>query len=487
MAGLNIEYKWKAFIAVGLSLVTMVMSMSISAVALPSIAADLGISLKMVSWVVIANSLTVTAILLPLGRLSDLIGRKFFLCGGLIIFFAGGLMCGFSNSIGFLVASRVIMGVGGAMGQAVGTAIVVSVFPSSERGKGIASQTTAVAVGGALGPVFGGLILEFFDWQTLSFFISTLSIFSFSLGFYILDDSKIGSFQSKDRVYDWAGAIFSGLAMLALVISINNPFEFHLYGFTPFGLMIALLFLILFVVFELRTNSPIMNLKLFKDPVFRYASITRIVGFMGRSSLFILLPTYLMNIKNISPGSVGLIMLFSAVGMAVGAQSGGRLSDRYGHWRFTVLGFVLAIVTCMFIALFDANTSLVYILIILLFNGFSMGFWATPNQVATMSSVPRESFGTIGAFVNLTRNIGNVVGQALVISVISLIMVSEGFNVQLSEVGEVSGSTESFVFGWKIAYIAVIAITIIGLISAILTKSQNYENREIYEDTKKNS
>ena len=83
-------------------------------------------------------------------------------------------MCGFSNSIGFLVASRVIMGVGGAMGQAVGTAIVVSVFPSSERGKGIASQTTAVAVGGALGPVFGGLILEFFDWQTLYFFISIL-------------------------------------------------------------------------------------------------------------------------------------------------------------------------------------------------------------------------------------------------------------------------------------------------------------------------
>ena len=108
-----------------------------------------------------------------------------------------------------------------------------------------------------------------------------------------------------------------------------------------------------------------------------------------------------------------------------------------------------------------------------------MGFWATPNQVATMSSVPRESFGTIGAFVNLTRNIGNVVGQALVVSVISLIMVSEGFNVQLSEVGQISGSTESFVFGWKIAYIAVIAITIIGLLSAILTKPQNYENREI--------
>ena len=471
---LNIDYKWKAFSAVGMSLVTMVMSMSMIAVALPSISAFFGSSLQIVSWVVIANSLTVTAVLLPFGRLSDLLGRKLILTSGLLFFLIGSLMCMLANNIIFLIFSRVVMGLGGAMAQAVGTAIVVSVFKKNERGKGLGSQSTAVALGGALGPVVGGLILQFYAWQAVFICIFIMATISFIWCLLVLKDSKIGSPKVKDNKFDLIGAVFSGVAMFSLVLSMNNPFDGLLfYLVTLISFSIFLFFLIIFIQNQKKSESPIIDLKLFLDPVFRYASITRIIGFIGRSSLFILMPIYLINIRNLQPAMVGIILLGSAVGMGIGAQMGGRLADIYGHRRFTIIGFLLAIITGVFIANFNLQTSLILIVIILLFNGFSMGVWATPNQLATMNSVTKEKYGSVGAFVNLTRNTGNVIGQALATSIISFVMIYKGFDVELSEVGKIPKTTDAFILGWEIAYIFVIIITFVGLISAIMTKPKN--------------
>jgi MFS family permease len=185
------------------------------------------------------------------------------------------------------------------------------------------------------------------------------------------------------------------------------------------------------------------------------------------------MPVYLINIRNLQPAFVGIILLGSAIGMGIGAQMGGRLADVYGHRRFTIIGFLLAIITGVFIANFNLQTSLILIVIILLFNGFSMGVWATPNQLATMNSVTKEKYGSVGAFVNLTRNTGNVIGQALATSIISFVMIYKGFDVELSEVGKIPKTTDAFILGWEIAYIFVIIITFIGLISAIMTKPKN--------------
>ena len=149
---------------------------------------------------------------------------------------------------------------------------------------------------------------------------------------------------------------------------------------------------------------------------------------------------------------------------------GGRLADIYGHRRFTIFGFVLAIITGIFISQFEVNTSLIYIIVILILNGFSMGIWATPNQLATMNSIPKEKYGSVGAFVNLTRNTGNVIGQAIVISIISFVMALQGFDIELSEIGKIPNTVGAFIFGWEIAYIFVIIVTFIGLISAVMTK-----------------
>ena len=160
-------YKWKAFAAIAIAFTTMVMSMSMVFLALSAIAEDYGVTLRSVTWVVIAQALTISALMMPMGRLADIVGRKKIHLTGLVLFAAGALFTAFAPTFGLLIVARIVMATGNAMGQSVGMAMVISVFPDNERGKAIGSQTTAVAVGGSLGPIIAGLVLQVAPWETL--------------------------------------------------------------------------------------------------------------------------------------------------------------------------------------------------------------------------------------------------------------------------------------------------------------------------------
>jgi MFS family permease len=255
------DYKWKAFLAVALSLFTMVMSMNITILALPVIARDFAVTLREVSWIVIAFSLTVTALLLPMGRLSDLIGRKKTLVSGIGLFIVGSLVCYLAESLFMLILGRVVMGIGASMGQGVGTAIVVSVFPQHERGKAIGSHTTVVAIGSAGGPVMAGVLLQFFPWQVIFLAVAVPAVLAFFLGLLILDDARIGSFQAEDTVFDWTGACLSALLMLFFVLTLNSPFPSENdFWILLIGIPGTLILLRTFIFWELKTGSPLLDL-----------------------------------------------------------------------------------------------------------------------------------------------------------------------------------------------------------------------------------
>ena len=153
-------YRWKAFAVISIPLTTSVMSMSMVFLALSAIAEDYGVTLRSVTWVVVAQALTISALMMPMGRFADIIGRKKVHLIGLVIFAAGSLFTAFAPTFGLLILARVVMATGNSMLQAVGTAMIISVFPDNERGKAIGSQTTAVAVGGASGPIIAGIVLQ---------------------------------------------------------------------------------------------------------------------------------------------------------------------------------------------------------------------------------------------------------------------------------------------------------------------------------------
>ena len=473
----NAWYKWRAFWAVGLSLVTMVMSFSILFLALPAIADDFGITFREASLLVIAQSLTVSALMVPLGKVADMIGRKKFHLIGLVLFGGGAIACAFATDLMFLIITRVIMSIGSSMGQAVSTAITTSVFPASERGKALGSQTTAVAIGGAAGPIVAGATLQFLPWQALFILMAIPTGIAFLWGLYILRDERIGSFSGSERPpYDWLGAGLSAVATAIIILTITNPFALDwdspiiISGaFAGVGTLVA------FIWWQLKTPNPMVDLRLFKIRVFKYAILTRYFAFMRSSATLFVLPIYLVAFRGWSEIVASGVMLLQAIGMGVGAQVFGRLSDRFGTRPFMVGGFVVLVFTGIALATLSETTPIYYIASIVLINGLAQGAWSAPNASATMGAVPQSSYGLVSAIINLTRNLGNVSGQAIITAIIAGVMVARGFDIPLGELGDTPEAGTAFLDGWGYAYFAATAIVGLALITSFLTKPKSSE------------
>ena len=469
------NYKWKAFAAIGISLVTMVASASMVFVALSQIAEDFDVNLRAVSWVVIAQGLTISAFILPMGRLADIVGRRRVHLIGLLIFGGGAVFTALAPSFGLLILARVITAIGNSMGQSVGTGMVISVFPDSERGKAIGSQTTAVAIGGASGPIIAGLVLQFLPWQAL-FWILTVPIgIAFVAGYFILDESRVSQRRQGERPpFDWVGAIVSAATITITVILINNPFGAAIVS--PLilgGAATALSLLALFIWWELRTDSPMLELRMFRNLIFTMAVGARFLGFLGTTAVRFLMPIYLLSVRDIGEAAVGGVLFLSSLGLGIAAQTSGRLSDRFGERPFAVTGFAVLVLTSVVFFMFTVDTPMWMVMAVLLVNGLAMGLWNVPNNSVIMGSVPRESLGVVGALTNLTRNVGNVAGQAIASTVVVGVMVADGFDIPLGKITGDPAASASFMKGWKFAYILVTAFSLLGLLLSILTKPKH--------------
>ena len=468
----NDSYKWKAFTAIGIAFVTQVMSMSMVFVALSSIADDFGITLRAVTWVVIAQALTISALMMPMGRLADIVGWKRIHLTGLALFGAGAVFTAVAPAFWLLIVARVVMATGNAMGQSVGTAMVVSVFPPVERGTAIGSQTTAVSIGGASGPIVGGLVLQVLPWEAMFLMLIVPISIAFVAGYLILDDERLKQDRSGERPpFDYGGAALSALAIVLLVITINNPLGVSwLSPLILGGLGTVVLLFVAFVRWELRTHEPMLELRMFRNRVFSMAILARYLGFLGTTVTRFLMPIYLISLRSMEEAAAGGILFLSSLGMGIAAQSSGRLSDRFGPRPFGIFGFSVLIATSVPMAFFTADTAMWIVALLLFVNGLGMGLWNVPNTSVIMGSVPAGSLGVVGAFTNLTRNVGNVTGQAVASGVVVAIMAANAFDVPLSEIADSAGAGDAFIDGWRVAYLLVVVYSVIGLGLAIMTK-----------------
>ncbi len=441
--------------------------------ALGAIADDFNVTLSTVSWVVIVQSLVISALMMPMGRLGDIIGRKRIHLLGLIFFGSGALLTAVASTFSILIISRIITSIGNAMGQSVGTALVVSAFPKTERGKAIGSQTTAVAIGGASGPIFGGFVVQFLPWEAMFLILLIpVVICFFAALFFLKADNQSETQKSIKNPFDGVGAFISAVAIVLLVVVINNPFGFN---WISIEMLIAsatfLLLMTIFVIWELRIKVPMLQLRMFASRNFTLAVLTRLFGFGGATAVRFIVPIFLISLLQLNEAAAGAILLLTSVGMAIGAQISGRMSDRIGPRPFAISGFFLALITTFAMIFVGRDTSLVLLGFILLFNGLSMGLWNVTNNTVIIGSASDSELGVIGAFTNLTRNLGNVTGQALSASVVAGVMLSSGFDVPLNEIGNDLAAGDSFLSGTRVAYLLVSGITLISLVLTIFTKS----------------
>ena len=221
---------------------------------------------------------------------------------------------------------------------------------------------------------------------------------------------------------------------------------------------------------ELSTRAPMLELRLFNNAVFSMAVLARLFGFMSMTVSRFLIPIYLISLRGMEEAAAGGLIFLTSLGMGVAAQGSGRLSDRFGTRPFAVAGFAVLLLVTLPMALFDGSTPIVAVALLLLGSGIAMGMWNVPNNSAILGSVHPSRLGVVGALTNLTRNAGNVTGQAMAAGVVAGVMAAGGFDIPLSEIAGTPGAASSFIDGWRFAYALAVALAILGLVLAVRTK-----------------
>ena len=215
------SYKWWAFAALGIGTFQSVIAHNSIIVVLPVIADHFDTDLATVQWVVLAELLVLSSLLMPMGRLSDIVGRKQIYTVGLVVFLTGLVLAGFSTSITSLVMAKTLQGVGSAMSQGTAMAMIVSSFPGAERGKALGLNMSVVGAGGITGPVVGGILAGTLGWRWV--FLSSVPVGIVALIVaYVVLDSRLYARDTQRPKFDWLGAALSTGTLVTLLLTVTN-------------------------------------------------------------------------------------------------------------------------------------------------------------------------------------------------------------------------------------------------------------------------
>jgi EmrB/QacA subfamily drug resistance transporter len=462
------NYKWWAFGAIAIGTFSSVVDYGSVNIALPSIARHFVTDIPTVQWVVIGFLLTIAALLLPMGRMADLLGLKKVYIWGSLVLILGAALAGSSSNLPMLIGSRILQGCGAAMTQGIGMAIVTRAFPGSERGKAIGFMMTTVGVGAIAGPALGGLLVDLLGWRSVFFANIPLVALGVVLGVLVLDGSQEGRKAPgrQERGFDWAGAALSSGILLIFLLTITNG---HRYGWTSPAIMLSVLgfiaLLSAFVWWELRCPSPMLNLRFFQRMTFSFGVSAAFLTFLGSSAILFLTPFYLQRVLGYSAREAGLVVVPGAICMALLGPIIGRLSDRFGWRPFTIGGLALSTTGLIFFSRLTEESSLFLVVPALVLHSSGMGVFYSPNTSSILSTVERESYGVVSAFLNLVRNAGNVTSVAFATAIVTVTMGTMGFEPSLNAVRGGSGSAVSHAFtaGLRNAYMSMAGLLLLAM------------------------
>lgn len=402
--------KWFVMAAVGMSILLSTIDGTIVNVALPTLVRDLSTNFPTVQWVVLAYLLTQATLILSVGRLGDMLGKKPLFVVGLVIFTAGSVLCGLAFNVYWLIAFRMVQAIGAALMLALGMAIITEAFPPQERGRALGISGSIISVGIVIGPALGGLIIDSLSWRWIFFVNLPVGIVGTWMALHYIPGLKPGG---KQR-FDYFGAVTMFISLLALLLALTWGQQLG-FGAPQILLLFAvsIIFLVLFIVIEWRIKQPMIDLHMFRNNLFSMGLITGFITFVCIAGAVILLPFYLENMLGYSPRNVGLLMAAVPIVMMVVAPVSGSLSDRFGTRPITVIGLVILVAGYYAMTTLNAQTSAVGYLLRLLPVGIGMGVFQSPNNSAVMGAVQRERLGIASGLLSISRVLGQIVGIAV--------------------------------------------------------------------------
>ena len=408
--------RWWVLVVLSASLLVIGLDNTILNVALPTLQSDLGSTSSQLQWIVDSYMLVFAGLLLTAGALGDRFGRKRALAFGLTVFGLGSGLSALATSPDMLIATRALMGIGGAFIMPSTLSIITAVFPPDERPKAIGAWAAVSGLGIAIGPVAGGYLIEHSSWHAI--FLVNLPFVAAALiaGRFLIPESKDPSAPRLD-VPGFALSI-AGLTTLVWAI-IEAPSRGWTDGTILAAFGVAAVVLGAFLAWELRAREPMLDVRLFRNPRFSGASGAITFVFFALMGSMFFLTQYLQDVLGYSALGAGLRVSPVALGLVIGGPLSAKLAARFGTRVVVAAGLVLVAAGLSIATQFEAGTGYGLVLMHLLVMGFGMGMAMAPATDSVMGSVPVDK-ASVGSAVNdTTRTTGGALGVAILGSLLA--------------------------------------------------------------------
>jgi EmrB/QacA subfamily drug resistance transporter len=395
------------------SFLTPFMSSSIN-IALPATGKEFSMSAVLLGWVPASYLLSSSIFLIPFGRIADITGRRRVFLGGITLHTCSSLLCGLSPSLGLLIGAWVLQGISAAMMAGTGIAILTSLFPAGERGRVLGINTASVYVGLSLGPFIGGILTQQLGWRSI--FLANVPLGGLMIILVVMKMRGEWT-ESRGARFDVTGSCIYAIALLALM-----------YGFSLLpdvtGAVLAacgLVLLLVFVLWELHAESPVLDINLFRrNRVFAFSNLAAFINYSATFAVSFLLGLYLMYIRGLNPQQAGLVLLAQPVVMAAGSPFAGKLSDRIDPRIVSSAGMGVIVCGLLFFVFLSAATPFPLIIAALGFLGFGFALFSSPNTNAVMGSVERTVYGVAAGTLATMRMTGQTVSLGITMLVFAM-------------------------------------------------------------------
>ena len=404
--------------SLSLSMLLSSLGTSIANVGLPTLAQAFGASFQQVQWVVLAYLLAITALIVSVGRLGDVMGRRRLLLVGIFLFTLASVLCGLAPTLRLLIAARAVQGLGAAIMMALTMAFVAGTVPKERTGSAMGLLGTMSAMGTALGPSLGGVLIAGLGWQAIFLVNVPLGIVAWVLAHRYLPADCRGEKMGRAR-FDNLGTLLLAVTLVAYALAMTlgrgsfGPLNGALVLTTALGA-------VLFVLAEAKAASPLIRLAMFRDPGFSASLAMNALVSTVMMSTLVVGPFYLARALGLNEAIVGIVM---AVGPLIAILSGvpsGRAVDCWGAPSMAIVGliamaagaFALSVLAAMFgVAGYVAA-------IVVLTPGYQL--FQAANNTAVMANVHPDQRGVISGMLSLSRNLGLITGASMMGTVFAL-------------------------------------------------------------------
>ena len=412
----RLEYRWRVAIVFLFGIFMALLDQTIVNVALPTFAREFKAPPTTIEWLVTGYLLSL-AVFIPIsGWVGDRFGTKRTFMFALAMFTLGSALCVFSWSIHALIAFRVFQGVGGGMLTPVGMAMLFRAFPPSERAQAGAVLAIPMVVAPASGPVLGGYLVEYQSWHWIFAINIPIGIASLLVAGLLLREER----QKNPGRLDMPGFVLASAGLATLMYALAEAGTRGLDDARVLSVAsVGVAILSVFAIVELRIAQPMVDLRLFRDKLFRAANTVSYVCFGGFAGALFLLPLLLQAEMGLSPLQSGLTTFPQAIGVAMMAQPAGRLYRYIGPRRMMVGGLTGATLATLAFLLVDLDTSQWWIRLIMLFRGWSFAFTMIPLQVAVFATIRSEDTGRATAIFNAGQQVAASFGVAVLATALS--------------------------------------------------------------------